>query len=106
MFTMILRHTATLLGVVLVGLAGTIAAQAQAPPCGPRSEIVSWLDVQFQERQAGFGLIDDRAVMELYKSAEGSWSLIVTDRLRRTCFVASGNSWVDVPPPAIQAETP
>ena len=102
----IIKNAAILPVLAIIGFAGVGMAGAQGPPCGSRSEIVPWLEGQFQERQAGFGLIDDRAVMELYKSTHGSWTLIVTDRLKRTCLVASGNSWVDVPPPAIPAQTP
>lgn len=100
----IIRNAAAILGAAVIGVAGAASAQAQVRACGPRPEVVFWLESQFQERQAGFGLIDDRAVMELYTSSSGSWTLIVTDRLKRTCFVASGNSWVNVPPPATQAQ--
>lgn len=106
MFTKkIIRHAAAILGAAVMFTALAGGAHAQVRACGPRSEVISWLESRFQERQAGFGLVGDRAVMELYTSSAGTWTLIVTDPLKRTCFVASGHSWVDVPPPATQAWT-
>lgn len=99
----IIRHAAAILGAAVMFTALAADAHAQVRACGPRLEVVSWLESRFQERQAGFGLIENSAVLELYTSSAGSWTLIVTDPLKRTCFVASGHSWVDVPPPATQA---
>lgn len=79
------------------------SADAQRGPCTTRAEVISWLGDRFDERPAGFGLIGGQAVLELFRSSEGTWTVIVTDRQKKTCLVAAGDSWVDLDPPATPA---
>ncbi|WP_157016560.1 hypothetical protein [Mesorhizobium xinjiangense] len=101
----ILNTIVAVAGAALLTSAFVTAAEAQRGPCTTRTEVVSWLDERFDERPAGFGLIGDQAVLELFKSADGTWTVIVTDRNKRTCLVAAGDSWVDIEPPAMPVST-
>lgn len=93
----------TLLIASLATLAvGTVmpVPQAEAAPavCKQRSEIIKILDRKFSEKQAAYGLQSDRRVLEVYASANGSWTAILTLPSGRSCVVASGEAWTQLPP--------
>lgn len=72
--------------------AGTASAQAQQN-CGPRGDLVAHLGDNYQERQVGYGLAGSFALMEIYASAAGTWTVIVTDVAGKSCIVAAGEGW-------------
>lgn len=74
-------------------------AKAQAPNCGPHDEIIKVLTDKYQEHLRSLGMINDKAVMEVYRSSKGTWTFIVTNNAGLTCIVAAGDNWDDVPPP-------
>lgn len=81
---------AALATVVSIGLmSGPAAAQA----CSPHEDIVEKLKGKFQEKQLGYGLIGDKAIMEFYASQKGSWTIIVTRSNGISCVVAAGTDW-------------
>ncbi|ASY62182.1 conserved hypothetical signal peptide protein [Sinorhizobium sojae CCBAU 05684] len=61
--------------------------------CAQRSQVIEFLARQYAEKQAAVGLINPRAVMELYAADSGSWTLIVTDVSGRSCVIFAGQSW-------------
>ena len=70
-------------------------AQAQ-PVCGPRAEIVKALAEQYQERAAGRGSAIGRegiVVFELYVSATGSWTLLMSRPDGVSCIFVAGGNW-------------
>lgn len=74
-----------------------LAAQAQGLRCGERGKVVSLLEEQFKEKQQGFGVVGSRAVIELFVSPEGTWSLLMSRTDRQTCIIAAGHEWDTVP---------
>lgn len=81
---------AVLAAVLTIGLsAGPAAAQA----CLKHEQIVEKLKGKFQEKQLGYGLIGEKAIMEIYASKEGSWTIIVTRSNGISCVVAAGTDW-------------
>lgn len=81
---------AVLAAMIAIGLsAGPAAAQA----CVKHEEIVEKLKGKFQEKQLGYGLIGDKAIMELYASKKGSWTIIVTRSNGISCVIAAGTDW-------------
>lgn len=81
---------AALAAVVSIGLmAGPAAAQA----CSKHDDIVEKLKGKFQEKQLGYGLIGDKAIMEFFASKKGSWTIIVTRSNGISCVVAAGTDW-------------
>ena len=81
---------AVLTTVVFIGLSsGPAAAQA----CSKHEEITKQLKGKFQEKQLGYGLIGDKAIMEIFASKKGSWTIIVTRSNGISCIVASGTDW-------------
>ena len=91
-----MRHIANslfgLLAVAVVSFSAT-AASAQMK-CDLRDNALTQLETQFDERVVGRGLTrDQRSMVELLTSDDGSWSVIVTDTLGRTCLLATGRDW-------------
>ena len=70
----------------------TLPAQAQFI-CGGHSEIVAGLAQAFQQKQIGYGVVGEAAIVEIYVSANGTWSMLVTDVQGRSCIFATGDGW-------------
>ena len=86
--------------VVAIGLllsAGTADAQTQQV-CALHDEAIAHLDDKFAEQVVGRGLVaSGRAIVELFVSETGSWTVVVTDTAGKSCIVASGESWMETP---------
>jgi hypothetical protein len=70
--------------------------QVQAPQgalCGNRDEIVRSLTEQFKESPQAVGVIDQNAVLEIFVSAAGTWTIIETGTDGNSCLVSSGEGW-------------
>lgn len=72
--------------------------KAQAP-CMAHETLTAYLAERFAEQPRGLGLITDQRVMELFVSAEGTWSVVLTDRHGIACLVMAGEGWDQVPAP-------
>lgn len=71
------------------------AAPAAAPGalCGKRDEIVRSLGDQFHEKQQAVGVVDRSAILEIFVSAAGTWTIIATGTDGNSCLVSSGEGW-------------
>lgn len=84
-------------------LTSTISLQAQNVPmqeaqqggalCGNRDEIVRSLTEQFKEVPQAVGVVDRNAVLEIFVSAAGTWTIIATGTDGNSCLVSSGEGW-------------
>lgn len=105
----------TLLAVSLgLALTGSFAATAQTPGdadsryqdaqyqdspqyqdshCGDRNEIVAKLGQVFQESPTAMGLVNQDAVIEIFVSAQGTWTILASGTDGKSCVVSSGESW-------------
>ena len=70
----------------------TLPAQAQFI-CGDHSDIVAGLAQAFQQKQIGYGVVGEAAIVEIYVAANGTWSMLVTDVKGRSCIFATGDGW-------------
>ena len=87
---------------VMIGIlyfSGMANAQSQ---CGPRDGIVSQLAQRFQEVPAGRGAIGEQALMELFLSPSGSWTILGTDSQKRSCVVMGGDAFEFVAPEPVK----
>ena len=75
-----------------LGAALVMPAQAQQL-CGAHNDLVERLSAAFQERRVGYGVIGSEAVIEVFVSAGGTWTMLMTDVKGRSCIVASGDGW-------------
>lgn len=68
-------------------------ATAAAPLCGKRDEIVRSLGDRFHEKQQAVGVVDRSAILEIFVSAAGTWTIIATGTDGNSCLVSSGEGW-------------
>jgi hypothetical protein len=61
--------------------------------CGPRDEIVAQLGAVFQEAPNGMGMIDPNAVVEVFVSDAGTFTILASNTDGTSCILASGEGW-------------
>lgn len=83
--------------LVIAGLAaaaamsvGAVTATAQEMLCGKHEDIVQALKLNWQEDRTAIGLSSTGAMMEVYSSPEGTWTLLMTTPEGSTCLVSAG----------------
>jgi hypothetical protein len=90
-----------MLGLACALLFGTLSAsvvQAQSQSqCGPHDAIIKVLNAKFQENQRAIGLINEKAMMEVYISPQGTWTMVVTNEAGMSCVLAAGEGWDEMP---------
>ena len=92
-----LSRTIRTLAAVVALLLSAAPAYAQQV-CLLHGTAVAQLASQHSEQAIGRGLIGDgKAVVEIFVSEAGTWTAVVTDTQGRSCVVASGVSWTQLP---------
>lgn len=86
------------LAVTALAVTAATPAEAGRTVCKDRDEIIKVLGKKFGETQHSFGLQNDMRVLELYASANGTWTAILTMPSGRSCVIAAGEAWTTVPP--------
>ena len=75
----------------------TVSASAKPPevqaPCGPRDAVVEQLGRTFDEAPAGRGVMLEGAMLELFVSPQGSWTVLITNPDKTTCLATAGEAW-------------
>lgn len=82
-----------LTAIASIAQPGTAITQTEI--CGPRADVVEQLGMQFAESQKAVGLLGDEAVMEVFVSDHGSWTILTTDVKGVSCLMAAGEGWDD-----------
>jgi hypothetical protein len=82
-----------LTAAALFGLAG----EAAAIQCTNHDKIAKALTGKFKETRRAMGVVNSTAVMEVFMSPQGTWTVVVTDTKGIACIAASGEEWQDVP---------
>ena len=76
--------------------------------CADRDSIVGKLASEYRERPHGRGNTHNGGMLEVFRSAEGSWTIIVTrpgiGGSLQSCLLAHGESWETVPPAPAAAD--
>ncbi|MFN3547412.1 MAG: hypothetical protein ACK4U0_07960 [Mesorhizobium sp.] len=78
----------------------TEASSVPAPPtqssvnlCGDRNQMVRDLDREFHEQPLATGLVDKDAVMEIFVSPGGTWTILATGTDGLSCVMAVGEGF-------------
>lgn len=89
----------SLSALVATASALTASVEVAAGPvrCGARADMVHVLGSRYQENRRVMGVVNARVVMEIFVSAEGTWTVLVTDTKGRSCITAAGDNWQEVP---------
>ena len=88
------RFAAVLAVVTLFSCAGVASA---AVPCGSHDALAKSLNTKFKEARRVMGVVNAKAVMEIFMSPQGTWTVLVTDTTGIACVIASGQDWQEVP---------
>ncbi len=90
-------RTGRLLAATVLLLLSAAVANAQQV-CMVHGTAVAQLEAQYDEQVVARGLFENgKAVVELFVSKTGTWTVVVTGVNGRSCVVASGESWMQVP---------
>ena len=92
--TISLSFAAAFAAVSLVSVAGTAKA---APPCGNHEKIVDFLGNKYKESRRIMGVVNSTAVMEIFMSPQGTWTIVITSTDGQSCITAAGEEWQDIP---------
>ena len=94
------RSKAAVIGAVLVGLSALPAsAEVQQPVCGVHQDVLEWFKRAYSETPVSIGLATNGAVIEVLKSAEGTWTIVMTQPNGVSCLMAAGEGWQEVDKP-------
>ena len=79
---------------ILFPVASLVATPALAQSsCGPRADIVAKLAQEFEENQQAVGFVNENAVLEVFVSGNGSWTIIATGTDGKSCLLSAGKDW-------------
>lgn len=86
--------------IAVIAVALSFPAYAQnAPKCGPVAEIQKALKDKFNETLTSYGVVNERAVIEVYLSPDGkTWTILALGADGRACFLSAGKDWVSEQP--------
>ena len=87
-----------LLPAVLAAALTGVAADALAASCGPREAVARRLAAGYGEHPVAAGVTRGGALIELYTSAEGSFSVVLVRPDGLACLMAVGEGWQKTPP--------
>jgi hypothetical protein len=75
------------------------ASPAQAAGvCGNRGDFVKALTDKYQESGKALGIAGQVNLVEVFASKAGTWTILVTTPEGKSCIIAAGSSWQDLPP--------
>jgi hypothetical protein len=77
----------------LVMLTAPAATTTSANLCAERNEMVKSLAEQFKENPAAVGVINPSAVIEVFVSQDGSWTILATGTDGKSCVLSAGIGW-------------
>jgi hypothetical protein len=89
-----LSLVAALAAISLASIAGIAEA---APQCSSHDKIVDALGNKYKETRRVMGVVNSKAVMEIFMSPQGTWTMVITDTRGISCVTAAGEEWQDVP---------
>lgn len=86
-----------IVGLLTVSLAAPGAqAQQTGPLCDTRTTVLTMLNGNFAEKPNAMGLANNGSVVEVLRSENDSWTIIVTAPNGVSCVLASGEYWQEV----------
>ncbi len=91
------RYMLTIAGALLIGWT-TFPPEVQAQAvCGEHSEVVSKLEKGHSEKPVSMGLASNGAVIEVFASESGTFTIIMTLPTGMSCLMAAGEDWQELP---------
>ena len=66
--------------------------------CGSRADFIKALSDKYQETGKAIGIAGQVNLVEIFASKAGTWTILVTTPQGKSCIIAAGSSWEDLPP--------
>jgi hypothetical protein len=66
--------------------------------CGNRADFIKALSDKYQETGKALGIAGQVNLVEVFASKAGTWTILVTTPEGKSCIIAAGSSWEDLPP--------
>ena len=96
------RRTVPVLRSLIAGFAAIGAMAMMATPasaqmaCGERDKIIGELTETWDENRTAIGLSNTGAVIEVFSSPNGTWTMLLTRPDGPTCLIGAGDHWEDL----------
>lgn len=91
-----LRTTAILGALVAASFLFAPSAVAQSI-CGAHKLVTDNLRKEYAESPVSMGVTSGGAVIEVFASTQGTWTLLITQPSGVTCLIAAGKDWENLP---------
>ncbi|MDQ2633846.1 MAG: hypothetical protein M3Y43_01165 [Pseudomonadota bacterium] len=89
-----MKREIVLIPALVGGLLAMTATPSQANSfCADRAEMVKSLSDKFEENPAALGQINGEAVIEVFVSEKGSWTILATGTDGKSCVISAGNGF-------------
>jgi len=72
--------------------------------CTSRDNIVGMLSSEFREAPTAIGVIDRDAVMEVFVSEHGTWTIVASDPHGNSCIISAGEGWQASQAPGVEEQ--
>lgn len=73
-------------------------AEQQVLSCAKRDEMVKVLAQRYGEEPRAIGLASPSAMIEVFASKAGTWTILLTRPDGASCVLSAGESWEEHPP--------
>jgi D-aminopeptidase len=83
--------------IAAASLFGSITTAAAGVPCGMHDGVAKGLAAKYKETRRIMGVLNAAAVMEIFMSPQGTWTVLVTDTNGMSCVIAAGQDWQEIP---------
>lgn len=102
-----IRNLVGTAAIILAVTAHPAAAQQPVFNCAERSKVVESLGTHYSETLQAVGLINQAAILEVFVSESGTWTMLVTNLSGHSCVVFAGEGWETLPiAPGLKTELP
>ena len=82
-----------------------LSGEAAAMQCANHDNMAKTLTGKFKETRRAMGVVNSTAVMEIFMSPQGTWTVLVTNTSGMACIAASGEDWQEVPVAVVGLES-
>ena len=80
------------------GVAALAPSAHGQQPCPERQTVIDYLMQEFDEAPVAMGLANSGGLIEVLTNGQGNtWTILITTPDGRSCMVAAGRGWQDLP---------
>ncbi len=92
-----MRYPLSLFSVLLIAWTALPAVAQGQMFCGDREKAIASLEKEYSEKPVSMGLASNGAVIEVFASESGSFTIIMTHPNGVSCMIAAGENWENLP---------